>query len=198
VRGLYPDGIVATGKEYEEIVSRIQETLSEAIDPETGQPAVKAVHHRSDLYTGPYLDRAPDLLVEWSDEPARSGLAWRGHGRSVVATRRVGYRPFVINGNHRRMGILAAAGMPFRAAATVEGATLYDIAPTILYLLGHPIPRALDGRILEAAIDGGWLQAHPPAFSEQDGGGPGGPSLSLSSEEHDTVMARLRALGYVE
>jgi predicted AlkP superfamily phosphohydrolase/phosphomutase len=198
VRGLYPDGTVAAGDEYQEVVSLIQGALSEATDPETGRPAVKAVHHRSDLYSGPYLEQAPDLLVEWSDDPARAGLAWQGSDREIVAARRVGYRPFVINGNHRRMGILAAAGTPFKAAAEVKGATLYDIAPTVFYLLGHPIPRTLDGHILEMAIDDGWLEAQPPTFTDQEGEGPGGPALSLPPEDQDTVMARLRALGYVE
>jgi predicted AlkP superfamily phosphohydrolase/phosphomutase len=197
-RGLYPQGIVAAGDEYQEVVSRIQGSLAEATDPETGRPAVKAVHHRSNLYTGPYLDQAPDLLVEWSDDPARAGLAWQGPDRAIVAARRVGYRPFVINGNHRPLGILAAAGAPFKEAAQVEGATLYDMAPTIFYLLGHPISRMLDGRLLETTIDDGWLEAHPPAFTDREGEGPGGPALSLSTEDEDTVMARLRALGYVE
>jgi predicted AlkP superfamily phosphohydrolase/phosphomutase len=198
VRGVHPQGIVSPGEEYEEVVRLIQRTLSNALDPATGRPAVKGVHRRDDLYQGPYLEEAPDLLVEWSEEPARSGLAWHGEGRNVTATRKVAYRPFVINGNHRRMGILAAAGAPFKRAATVEGARLYDIAPTILYLLGHPIPRSLDGHVLEAAIQDGWLRAHPPSFTDEDREGSGEPSLSLSAEDEDTVMARLRALGYVE
>jgi hypothetical protein len=72
------------------------------------------------------------------------------------------------------------------------------MAPTIFYLLGHPIPRTLDGRLLETAIDDRWLEAHPPTFSDREGDGPGGPALALSTEDEDMVMARLRALGYVE
>ncbi len=198
VQGRYPQGVVAPGQEYEEVVSLIQRALTEAVDPETGRPAVKAVHRHRDLYHGPYLEQAPDLLVEWADEPARSGLAWYGAERQAVASRKPAYRPFLINGGHRRMGIFVGAGAPFSSGAVVEGATLYDITPTVLYLMGQPIPSHLDGHVLEDALAEQWLHAHPPRFAEEDSSIPLGLAVSISTTDEDTVMERLRALGYVE
>jgi predicted AlkP superfamily phosphohydrolase/phosphomutase len=198
VRGRHPQGTVSPGQEYEAVVSLVQRTLSAAVDPATGKPAVKAVHRHTDLYHGPFLEQAPDLLVEWAKEPARSGLAWQGTGRRVSATRRVAYRPFLINGDHRRMGILAAAGPPIRQGTMVEGACLYDIAPTLLHLLGQPIPSHLDGEVLTQALDDQWLQAHPLFIAEEEQDSSAGPPLSMGAEDEAAVMARLRALGYVE
>ena len=198
LRGHYPAGIVSPGQEYEDIVSLIQRALTEAIDPTSGQPAVKAVHRQTDLYHGPFLDQAPDLLVEWADEPARSGLAWNGDERQVVTIRKAAYRPFLINGGHRKMGIFVAAGAPFRTGTTIEGATLYDIAPTLLYLMDQPIPTNLDGQLLSNAMNERWLQTQPPRFTEEDQDSFSGPAVSMPTKEEDTVMGRLRALGYVE
>ncbi len=198
VRGRYPQGMVAPGREYEEIVSLIQEALGDAVDPETGKPAVKAVHRHTDLYRGPYLEQAPDLLVEWADEPARSGLEWNGAESRVVTRRKPAYRPFLINGGHRKLGIFVGAGASFRKGETVEGTTLYDITPLVLYLAGQPIPSHLDGRLPEEALAEQWLRAHPPEYAEEGPGETMAPDGSMPASDEDEVMGRLRALGYVE
>ncbi len=51
-------------------------------------------------------------------------------------------------GEHRRFGIFAAAGPAFRRDTLVFGATLLDIAPTILTLHGLPVGEDMDGRPL--------------------------------------------------
>ncbi len=198
LRGRHPKGIVSPGEDYDEVVALIQGTLGEAVDPATGMSAVKAVRRRTDLYGGPYLNQAPDLLVEWVDEAVRSGLAWHGEGQQVVATRSFTHRRHPVNGSHRKMGVLVAHGTPFRRGVTIDGATLYDIAPTLLHLLGEPIPAVLDGKSLTGALDDAWLQVHPAQFSGGEQEGPGCARVSMSLEDEDEVMQRLRGLGYVE
>lgn len=199
LRGRQPKGIVSPGEEYEAVMTLIEQALAEAVDPATGVPAVKALHRRTDLYHGPFLEQAPDLLIEWTDEPAPSGLAWVRDGQQVLASRRVAHQRYRMSGWHREMGILVGSGLPFKTGATIEGATLYDIAPTLLYLLGQPIPTSSDGRLLTDALTDGWLQAHPPQFTDEDQDeGTSGGEISLSAEDEDEVMGRLRALGYVE
>ena len=50
-------------------------------------------------------------------------------------------------------GVLIASGPAFRAGAAPEGATLLDIAPTVLHLLGVPVPADMDGRVLTEILD---------------------------------------------
>jgi predicted AlkP superfamily phosphohydrolase/phosphomutase/Tfp pilus assembly protein PilF len=49
---------------------------------------------------------------------------------------------------HRLYGVIAAAG-PGVSRGEIKGSSIYDIAPTILSLLGLPVPRDMPGRVLE-------------------------------------------------
>ena len=198
VRGRHPQGIVSPGEEYDAVMTLIQRALEGAVDPGADRPAVEKVCRQRDLYHGPFLDQAPDLLVRWGDSPVQSGLAWEGDSHRVIARRRTAHRRHPVNGSHREMGILVAHGPPFRSGVTIDGATLYDITPTLLYLLGQPIPRGLDGGILTSALTEQWLQSHPPQPCHQDGDRAPSRPVAISAEEEEEVMARLRSLGYIE
>lgn len=55
---------------------------------------------------------------------------------------------------HRSHGIFAAAGPGVRAGGLVHGAGLLDVAPTVLALLGEPVPKDMDGCVLETILEG--------------------------------------------
>ena len=57
-------------------------------------------------------------------------------------------------GYHDRVGLLAMRGAGIRSGAVIRDCTNLDIAPTILDLLGVPIPSHLKGRVLEEAFEG--------------------------------------------
>lgn len=64
------------------------------------------------------------------------------------------------SGKHQIEGVLIAAGGPIRPGAAVK-ATLTDITPTILAILGLPVPRDMEGRVLGDLLEPGFLEAHP-------------------------------------
>jgi predicted AlkP superfamily phosphohydrolase/phosphomutase len=66
------------------------------------------------------------------------------------------------SGKHQLDGVLIAAGGPIRRGATTA-AGIRDIAPTVLALLGLPIPRDMEGRVLEALFEPSFLARHPLA-----------------------------------
>lgn len=49
-------------------------------------------------------------------------------------------------------GILFLSGLGIRRGYEVQGASIVGMAPTVLALMGVPIPEAMDGRVLEAAM----------------------------------------------
>lgn len=61
-------------------------------------------------------------------------------------------------------GVLLFYGQGIRAGELVTGARLVDLAPTLLYALGFPVSRDLDGKVLTAAFDREFLAEHPLTF----------------------------------
>ena len=54
---------------------------------------------------------------------------------------------------HRPQGIFVVKGPGIRADARIEGATLLDIAPTVLTLLGLPVGEDMEGKVILSAFD---------------------------------------------
>jgi tetratricopeptide (TPR) repeat protein len=104
---------------------------------------------------------------------------------------------------HKLDGVVIMSGPPIRKNEEIFGSSVLDVAPTILYLLGLPVGRDMDGRVLDDAIARDYLAQNPPEFIdtyEGDGSGlegeegePEEPDESVSNE----MVARLEALGYL-
>jgi predicted AlkP superfamily phosphohydrolase/phosphomutase len=61
-------------------------------------------------------------------------------------------------------GLLLAYGAPIRPGAVLSGASILDVAPTLLYLLGLPVARDMEGRVLTELLDPSYAQEHPVTF----------------------------------
>jgi hypothetical protein len=61
-------------------------------------------------------------------------------------------------------GVLILFGEGIRKGALVREARLVDAAPTLLYAVGAPLARDLDGRILTSAFEDGFLARNPATF----------------------------------
>lgn len=102
-------------------------------------------------------------------------------------------------GRHDEEGVLVAAGGPFLKGRRVEAVHL-DITPTLLYLLGLPVPLDMPGRVLTEALDPDWVAAHPLRRVDTfEGVIPAAtvPSAQLPENAAEEDLERLRALGYV-
>ena len=49
-------------------------------------------------------------------------------------------------------GVIFLWGGPIRAGARLQSPTVFDVTPTLLYLLGLPVGKDMDGRVLTEAI----------------------------------------------
>ncbi|HID10277.1 MAG TPA: nucleotide pyrophosphatase [Candidatus Latescibacteria bacterium] len=63
LKGREQMGSVGSGSEYEGLREELSEKLMDLRDPDTDEPMVKKVYRREELYRGPYLDEAADLIV---------------------------------------------------------------------------------------------------------------------------------------
>ena len=61
-------------------------------------------------------------------------------------------------------GLLLAFGEGIRPGAVLAGASVLDVAPTILYLLGLPVARDMEGRVLTEMLEPDFARDHPVTF----------------------------------
>jgi len=186
LRGREPEGIVEPGAEYEAVRQQVIETLHDLRHPETGRPLVDRVVPGDQVVHGPYAHRGPDLHVVLDGYRTIAFPLFATDGR--IVTRQIRGD----SGCHRLHGVLVAWGPEIRSGGRVENARIIDLAPTILHLLGLPVPEDMDGRVLTEALTGVRpieRRAVGPASEEAETG--------LSAEETTEVEERLRALGYL-
>ncbi len=188
VNGRQPFGIVEPDG-YETVRAQVMAHLRLLRHPVTGQPLVEQMIVREAAVHGPYLDHGPDLHLVLDGYRTMAYPMFAADGR-IVTEQRLGN-----SGDHRANGILIAAGPAIKAGHTVTAARLVDLAPTILYLLGVPVPDDMDGRVLGEAIVEPYQRARPVVF--QTAVSPPDPITLLNQSEADEVARRLRNLGYL-
>jgi len=94
------------------------------------------VFRREEIYSGEFIGSAPDFVVHSEKYIPSSGY----NQKAIISPPK---RP----GWHSLLGILAVAGEDVNKTEIKE-AQIVDLAPTILHLMGLPIPREMDGRVL--------------------------------------------------
>ena len=142
--GREPEGTVPQD-DYERVRDEVAAALLGFTDPDTGNRPIAAVLRREDVLHGPYLDRAPDLLLE-----AALGYSLT-HARAMVEA------ADWLSGDHRPEGIYVAAG-PGVESGDGEEMSLADFAGIVTRTLG---------------VDGGAAEplqpvAAPDAFTEEE------------------------------
>jgi len=173
LEGREPNGQVPES-EYEDVRAELIDQLSAVRTPD-GEPVFEAVEPRETYFDGPHVDNGPDILTV----PAEFNNA-------IVAD--IGVEQFgepMEPWNHKRTGVVAATGSEFDESATLEGATLFDVAPTICTLFDVPVDTEMDGTILPV-IDGGTEAAYPAYEPDQ-----------IRATDDTAVEDRLSDLGYL-
>lgn len=99
---------------------------------------------------------------------------------------------------HGDFGVIGLMGAGVRKGAKIPDADVLDITPTILYALGYPVARDMDGGVLTDAFDLKFLKANRVAFVQTYETGRARAGEPLQSPVDDKVRERLRALGYIQ
>ena len=95
-------------------------------------------------------------------------------------------------------GIFMAKGPQIRARHTLNQANLIDLAPTILYSMGLPIPKDMDGQVLFDVFSHHFLAEYPPTYIEADADYDAEMErYTWSLDEEEALITRLQDLGYL-
>lgn len=188
--GVRPQGIVQPGAEYEELRERIIREALALQDPRTGEPLIERVYRREDLYSGPYLSRTPDLIVQ------PRGWEYMAFGHADFGSNKLVESIVGLSGHHRPDGMLILSGAGVRAGTRLEKACILDLVPTILHFMGVAVPQELDGRVLTEAFEDGAAVRRSVLLSQANVYRESGSISDLSDEEMAQVQDKLRGWGY--
>jgi predicted AlkP superfamily phosphohydrolase/phosphomutase len=175
--GREPSGRVARD-DYERVREDVREALLGWRD-ETGIAPIKSIWRREELYSGPSIDLAPDLVLQHNDLWMFSSM------KTIVAD------TDWPSGNHRRTGIVASCG-----GRTVPGdlgdRDIADITATALAFTGVASAN-LDGRAIDE-IAGESTTREPVVVDTEERD----VAEDLTVDEQAHIAQHLRDLGYIE
>lgn len=179
-------------KDYASVRESIISKLKEMEDPDTGRRIEGTIVTLEEAFKGDNLSSAPDLIylpLESNYFPA----SWVSFQSRKTTT-----KTWLLPGNHRMEGIFAMYGEGVSKGKVCRNSNLIDLAPTILFFLGVPIPKSMDGRMLEEPFEESFLRDNKTVLfdevTEQEETAAG----VYTKEEEQSVLEHLKQLGYVD
>jgi predicted AlkP superfamily phosphohydrolase/phosphomutase len=180
-------GIVAPGKSYEEV----RQSLTEKLDQWVKAGVIDKIYRREEIYDGAFMENAPDLIIEM----AKGYHLQEGLGPALLTAPMDGVT--LVSGQHRKEGIFLIRGEGVKKGVEIKSSRIIDIAPTLLYLQGTPIPRGMEGHLLKEAFDTAHLSENASQYDDRDMRRESG-YIDFSEEGKEEILKKLKALGYVE
>ncbi len=177
LKGRDPQGIVEP-EEYEQLRDDIIKKMRELKDPETDELIFESVFKREEIYTGPYVKDAPDIVTLINPGYKMSNTL---KGSQVVM-------PLASpEGKHEYRGIIMGAGPDINAGVKLDDSVIYDLVPTILHNYGIAVPEEMDGRVLKEVF--------------KKGSAPGDSEVAVAKKDEKAFLndriANLKKLGKI-
>lgn len=159
---------------------------------ERGEKVVRNVWKKEEVFKGKYLKEIPDIIFLTSEKYAPFPSLTKNLFGKIKRT-----RYWWQSGEHYRArdGILIAFGPAIRKNINIIHASIEDIVPTILHLMGFSIPRYIDGNVLINVCKtdrkpniNQISEVHENLLGE---------TYELEMKEKEKIIERLKKLGYI-
>ncbi len=145
VRGREAQGTVEPGPQAEQLRREIISRLSELREA-SGEIPIRTVYATSDLYRGPYLDAAPDIIVGYNEGYR---VAWDSAvGKITEHVLEDNQKAW--SGDHCVDPVLVPGVLFSNRAVHATDPGIEDLAPTALQLFGIEVPSWIEGKSLLA------------------------------------------------
>ncbi len=144
LKGREGKGIVNPGNEAEQLKKKLADVFTGLRDPKTGNPVIKNIYTRDELYSGPYVDEAPDLVVGFHP-------GYRASWQTAIG----GVTPKILEDNLKKWSgdhIFNAGDVPgiflINRKISISHPRVIDIAPTVLDCFKILRPETIEGNSL--------------------------------------------------
>jgi len=176
--------------EYEAFRTKLASSLLHFTD-DSGRRVVQEVLFQEQAFPGKRMLDAPDLTLILRDRSFLSVLRADAPLKPRIS-------PY---GTHHPAGIFLASGAGIRAGSLIREAPIVSVAPTLLYSLGLPIPKEMEGNVNLPAFELAFQAVNPVCWEDRKLSAEPqelSHSIARDAEEEEAVISRLKALGYLE
>lgn len=146
LRGREKSGILDRGPETDRLLEEIRTKLLAVQDPDTHEQVIQNVYLGSQIFHGPRMADAPDLQIDFRDGYRTSWQTSLGALPSgiVVANMKKWSGDHCASDPSDTQGIFLS-----NRILSTANPSIFDVAPTVVKILGVPLPGKLDGQSLE-------------------------------------------------
>ena len=178
---------------YEDEMQKIETKIKALTDPKSGDRFVDDICRRENIYWGPHINQAPDLLLKMKNYGYLLNKSIPTRGKSILR------KVTGPEGCHRSDGIFAAYGHNIDHKTNPE-ASIMDVTPTVLYTLDMSLPKDLDGKPLTHIFTSEFQHKTRLRFNQED------TLVQINAEseteysksEEREIRNRLKELGYLD
>lgn len=179
-------------QENKSIKDDIISGLKRLIDTETGENVVKNIFRKEDIYSGSFMDRIPDLIIEPVSGYSFTGLSQGNKGLFYKVETATDFHI----GKHHKNGIIVANGKDVKKSDAIFS-RIIDIVPTLLYYLQLPIQDDLDGTVVFELFNDEFKKLNVMQESKIYKTAGDGNKTDYSKSEELEIEQRLKDLGYI-
>ena len=189
--GRFPGGKVSPGPEYEALVERIMKLLDGV--RHDGVKVIDKTWRKEEVYSGPEVLYAPDIIFttarnyevpetnKFRDDVKAERLFEKEKKRSRLS------------GNHEPEGIYIINGKGVKSTGRSEDTGIENIAPTVLQLMGLPLPEDMDGKVMAHALE----DFNPEDVRRERSAGYEAAVSETGDEDSRLIEEQLKGLGYM-
>ena len=174
---------------YEQFRQQLIKDLEQLKDPDTGERIITGIHTREEVFSGPAMKDAPDIL-----------LVLRDHGFVSIKNK----LPIVmprdeVAGTHHPYGVFFGYGKGVNPGKFVERRKIEDVCATLLHSMEMDIPKNMEGKVAETMFSDQFLKDRPVVIGEPTRAvGSKDDSDKMEEDDKGKIMEQLRMLGYME
>jgi predicted AlkP superfamily phosphohydrolase/phosphomutase len=153
LKGREPEGIVQAGEEYTRIRDSLCTLAEELVNPLNGKMAACRVYKPQEMYVNKCKSSMPDIVITWNlDAQLSRDLSAPACGAIHSEKGPHELIPYY-TGNHKPNAFMIMSGGGIIPGSSISGASILDIAPTVLRFFELPVPAHMDGSILSELLE---------------------------------------------
>ena len=185
-------GIHINHKNCASIKSQLIHKLKTLRDPNSDAKMVERILPKDSLFRGPFAGKAPDLVAQFS---YNYQLVFERRSNRLVAD----IPKRVKTGEHRMEGLFIASGPQIQPGKLEGEFAIQDVTPTLLYLMGTPIPENYDGRLITELFSNDYLSVNRPSYQVMEDILAFSPDQATAAVQDDFEKSKalLEGLGYL-